>query len=274
MLLAVRNTVLLVAVKRADCAVTAHLGLNRSRPSSTSKYRPDLRATLLLALCSIGLIHCRGDNGVPFDVLRADAIAHHALPQKSEVPGTDWLLLETDQFESPSLLNTGACERANDTDDDLRTRLQPAIAGRAKETFLKSERAVDTVTLDYFVTIFRPDSDLKESIRRRRDYVSAPDYLDCVISNGSGLDTHFVRPSGRLRDDGYVVAYEDPRLPFRRESYAWRFRNSIVLLDVEGDPAAVKALDVQAVIDGFDKKLHEASNIKKEQAPAVGTPHT
>ena len=236
-------------------------------------------------IASIALIACGGgdDEGgggggggdVSLDPNRADAIAHAAMLQTGDLPGSGWKVAQTDNFSESSfgdIGGTGSCKTLNDKVEASRQSAESARAGRAATEFTKESGLVPT-SLEITVNVYRTTEAPEEAMKAFKDALGGDDFGKCLndslkegFSGGDAkLNVKSAKAGTSAPNDGLAKAYDIDieasglKASFRAEFYAWQYDNSGNTIFIFGSKEDLNGDLQKAAVSKTQEKLENAN---------------
>jgi hypothetical protein len=225
-------------------------------------------------------------DGLFFPPDDADALAHAALPQVSDLPGTGWDVTARDEFDNDSeedefdraLANEPACTELN-AFESLEGVFDSGgggdlPAGRAQIEFIDARSASPIPrSVEVSVEIERTVSEGEGALGVVKDLLESEEMQACLLAAFNAGFAEFGRArdaqitvmprqlSAEVPNDGATIAYDidlavaSVQLDLAMEVYVWALANATTTVVVLGPPDAVNNELIAPVLASVDARL-------------------
>jgi hypothetical protein len=234
-----------------------------------------MRPLAITAACLlVFLAACGGSKSEKpaFDVAKAELLAHDALIQTRDLPGSGWSVTDEDPKESDDddFPTTDACKQLRDFQSEVKNLDQKSRAARAKREISKPNQASPLPTeVSVEIEIYKDTKDLPGHAERARKMVEGDSYTNCFsevmgdIFKAAGLTatTKGVTPSASVPGSGFAFAAESQvtglSSALRFENYGWILSNAKITVSLSGSRDALTPEIVKAAVEKTQAKLNE-----------------
>jgi hypothetical protein len=226
---------------------------------------------LLLAGCG------GGDDSEPeqarFDPERGEALAHAALIQASDLPGSGWQVTANDEKEvddqSP---DTESCKQVKQYQNDVKADEAKARVARAQREIARAVQGAALPTgVEIEIEVYEDSALIKNHLERASGMVDNGVYSKCLTdlmdevyrSGGLTGTTKTVSASAAAPRDGFAFAAEGEvsgvPISLRFENYGWLDGNAKIRVSVSGTKAEVTPELVKATLEKTQAALDNAA---------------
>ncbi len=237
---------------------------------------------VFLLVVALAAIACGGDDGedaVTLDPARGDELAHAAIIEPGDLPGTGWTVTETDQFDDnlTGFGDTAACKALAAKLDQGKAERESGRTGRAQTQISQQGSDVGAPPTDVSVEInvFKDAKIPADAMETFRDALGG-DFEKCLDEGlrasltESGVEGVEVKistpnPAASAPEEGLGKAFDVEinagglSFKLRFEAYLWRFGNVGVSVFMSGPAEAVNADLVKAAVDKTKAGLEAAA---------------
>jgi hypothetical protein len=221
-----------------------------------------------------------GASGGGTPTAEGNRIAREAMLVEADLPGTGWVVTQTDEF-SGSLLDADpsefsdspACNAYLERVQDAAMRAEEARVGRASKSFTKTDSLLGT-SVDVEVAVYEDDDVASDLVSDAKDAFDSDDFETCfsdvVKDTGAEIpkevefeldtaDPRIDAPKGGVAQ-AFEVGFSAAGMTFElhAELYAWADDNATAFVSIFGDPDVVTAELVEAVVGKTEERLSAA----------------
>ncbi|MEZ4553003.1 MAG: hypothetical protein R3B59_03775 [Dehalococcoidia bacterium] len=211
---------------------------------------------------------------------QGNRIATAAMLVESDLPGTGWTVISTDDFEGSLLsaddtefANTPACSAYVKKVTDAAKKAEAARIGRAARGFQEAGALFGT-SIDVEVTVFKDSGTASSLVSEARGAFGSADFEACfreVIKGSEGdipeeveFDLKAGKPLTSAPHNGVAQAFDISlssagiSFALHAELYAWADKNAVAFVSIFGAPDEIKEDAVKAAVSKTDQKLSAA----------------
>jgi hypothetical protein len=241
--------------------------------------------TVLLALA----VACGSDNGggitggggsAAWDVSKADDLAHAALLQASELPGSGWTATD-DDFDQHDEPMVGACSDF----DSFKKNVRSATVERAKRSLAKAGASRDDfgTEVETTVTIFKDSKTANDTLSRWKNVSSSDKFITCFqeqlksdVGSNATVAIRRVNATASAPSGGSALALDvdlragREQLQAQTENYVWANGNAVIQINVTSTKASFNADVFKQAVAKQDQAARDA--VKGTRQPTAATP--
>jgi hypothetical protein len=221
-----------------------------------------------------------GDSASSAGTADGNKVAHDAMIQASDLPGTGWSETSTDEFtgsildvDESDLGNTPAC---NTYVEKLRKAAQAAEAariGRASKSFEKSD-ALLGASIDVEVGVYKNSDVVNSFVSEAKSALGSNAFDNCfrdAIKSSEGdvpeevlFNLKTVNPSTGAPHNGVAKAFDlelsaaGQKFSLHAELYAWADNKATAFVSIFGTPDSINADLVKAAVNKTASKVGDA----------------
>jgi len=209
-----------------------------------------------------------------------DDIAHNAMISETDLPGTGWTVVSTDEF-GDSLLDADetdfsdieACQQYVDQIRDAAETADAVRTGRASKSFQRTDDLLGS-SVDIEVNVYENGDAAKDLISNAKNAFDSSDFQECfreIFKGSEGeipediqFELNTTDPLSDAPHDGVAQAFDlklsaaGQTFSLHAEFYAWADDRATAFVSVLGTPDSMDAEVVQAAVGKTDEKLSDA----------------
>jgi hypothetical protein len=222
-----------------------------------------------------------GGAGGSVDTADGDRIAHEAMISETDLPGTGWTVVATDEFgsslleveEDDEFRDIPACNSYVARIEGAAQEAEAARAGRASKSFSRTDSFFGS-SVDVEVNVYDDPSVADNLINEAEGAFASTEFEECfqaVFSESSGeipeeveFSLEVVDPLRGAPNGGVAQAFNmelssaGVSFSLHAELYAWSNGNATAFVSIFGDPESVTIELVDAAVGKTDEKLSDA----------------
>ncbi|MGE0227206.1 MAG: hypothetical protein AB7I38_01785 [Dehalococcoidia bacterium] len=219
-------------------------------------------------------------GGANLGTEQGNRIATAAMLVESDLPGTGWTVISTDDFEGSllsaedtELANTPACSAYVKKVTDAAKKAEAARVGRAARGFQEAGAFFGT-SIDVEVTVFKDSGTASSLVSEAKGAFGSADFEDCfreVLKGSEGdipeeveFELKAGKPLTSAPHNGVAQAFDVSlssagiSFALHAELYAWADKNAVAFVSIFGAPEEIKEDAVKAAVAKTDQKLSAA----------------